>query len=323
MSEAGDYSPGVWAGHDFASARRSYASRAATSYDRAVSHGVTTKDLVPVTLETDCENPMVVIVDQTGSMKDWPATMFSKLPYLEHEARTEYMGTDVEISWGAIGDAHNNENYPLQARPFTKGTELATRLKEIVIEGSGGGTTQEDYGLAALYYARNVNMPNAVRPLFIFIGDESSYDYVEREHANTFARVKLEKRIGIKEVLAELKRKFSVYFIQKPYGDERFSDGPLGGTTKRVHEDWAALVGEDHIALLADPGRVVDVIFGIMAREAGKILYFEKELTERQKPNQVRTVKTALRTIHALPPASRSKTRLGTSHSVTKRAQSN
>ena len=319
MSEAGDYSPSGWDGHDFDSARRSYKSYAAGSYSKAVNRGVTVKDLVPVKLSTESENPVVVDTDQTGSMGEWPATMFSKLPYLEHEAKTEYMGKDVEISWGAIGDASNNEDYPLQARPFAKGTALATRLKEIVLEGKGGGSTQESYELTALYYARNVEMPNAVRPLFIFIGDESPYPYVDPEQAKTFAHVNLQERIKTSQVFKELQQKFSVYFIQKPYNDERLSDGSLTGTTKRVHEDWAELVGEDHIALLADPGRVVDVIFGIMAREAGKVRYFKKELTDRQKPDQVKTVNTALRTIHALPPASESKRKLGDGRSVTRR----
>ncbi|MEK7090022.1 MAG: hypothetical protein AAB930_00340, partial [Patescibacteria group bacterium] len=218
-----------------------------------------------------------------------------------------------------FGDAINLEDYPLQVRPFTKGTELAKSLKELVLEGKGGGSTQESSELSALYYARNVEMPNAVHPLFIFISDESPYDYIDQDQAGSIAHVKLEKKTSTKLVFEELKQKFSVYFVQKPYGSERFSDGPLTGTTKRVHEDWAALVGEDHIALLADPNRVVDVIFGIMARESGKIKYFEKELIDRQKPDQVKTVKTALRTVHALPSASKS--RIGDGHSVTRRSK--
>lgn len=322
MSESGDYNPGpAWRGHDYDDARKDYRSYAAGSLSKAVNKGVKAKDLVPVKLVTKSKNPVVIVTDQTGSMGEWPATMFSKLPYLEHEAKTEYMGEDVEISWGAIGDAHNGENYPLQARPFAKGAELAEKLKELVIEGSGGGTTQESYELAALYYARNVEMPNAVRPLLIFIGDESPYDYVEKDQANAYAHVELSQKIKTSTIFEELKQQFSVYFVQKPYSSERLSDGPLIGTTKRVHEDWAVLVGEDHIALLADPNRVVDVIFGIMAREAGKVGYFKKEIEDRQKPDQVKTVYTALKTVHALPKGVDSKHRLGDGHSVTRRSK--
>lgn len=320
MSESADYSPGVWSGHDFASARNSYRSHAAASYSKAVSRGVTGKDLVPKSLSTNSTNPLVIVTDETGSMGEWPATMFSKLPYLEHEAKTEYMGEDVEISWAAIGDVPNGEQYPLQARPFTKGTALKTKLEEIVIEGKGGGSTQESYEFAALYYARNVKMPNAVKPLIIFIGDESPYPYVDPEDAKSVANVDIPQRMKTSQIFEELKQKFAVYFIQKPYSSETFSNGPLTGTTKRVHEDWASLVDEDHIARLDDPGRVVDVIFGIMARESGKIKYFKKELENRQEPDQVKTVYTALRTVHALPSKDTdSKKLLGDGRSVTRK----
>ena len=128
MSESGDYSPGVWSGHDFDDARKSYRSYANTSYDKAVSSKKTAKDLVPEKLKTESQNPIVIVTDETGSMGEWPATMFSKLPYLEHEAKTEYMGEDVEFSFAAIGDANNGEDYPLQVRPFAKEKDLAKRM---------------------------------------------------------------------------------------------------------------------------------------------------------------------------------------------------
>jgi len=318
MSEAGDYDPGKWSGHDFDSARRSYRSHAASSFSKAVNKGTTLKELLPATLSTKSENVLVIMTDQTGSMGEWPATMFSKLPYLEHEAKTEYMGEDIEISWGAIGDANNGENYPVQARPFASGTKLAKTLKELVIEGLGGGTTQESYELGALYCARNIEIPNAVKSVLIFIGDESPYSSIEPEMAK-LVYVDLQQKIKTEKVFEELREKFSVYFVQKPYNNERLEDGPLTGTTKKVHRDWAALVGEEHIALLGDPGRVVDVIFGILAKEAGKIVYFKKELEDRQKPEQVKSVYTALRTIHALPKGMPSKRLLGNGRSVTRR----
>jgi hypothetical protein len=83
MSESGDYSPGVWKGHDFASARRSYDAYVGRSYGDAVSAGKGTKDLIAENVETKSSAPLVIVVDETGSMGDWPATIFSKLPYLD------------------------------------------------------------------------------------------------------------------------------------------------------------------------------------------------------------------------------------------------
>lgn len=302
MSEAGDYSPSGWAGsHDFTKTKAVYRDYAYKSYSKAVRSGKTLKDLVPVFIETDSKNPIIVVTDETGSMGDWPATIFSKLPYLEHEAKTEYFGKDAEFAFGAFGDAHNGEDYPLQIRPFAKGEDLPKKLKELVQEGKGGGTEQESPEYAALYVARNIKMSKAINPLVVFISDESPYTHVDVDLAESLAHVKLEKRMKTGDVFNELKTKAAVYFIQKPYNTGTFSDGELTGVTKRVHEDWAKLVGEDHIALLADPNRVVDVIFGIMAKEAGRIDYFRDEIEDRQKKDQVETVYEALRSIHALP----------------------
>ena len=86
-----------------------------------------------------------------------------------------------------------------------------------------------------------------------------------------------------------------------------------------MHEDWSALLGEDHIAMLSDPERVVDVIFGIMAKEAKKISYFKKELEGRQTPAQVKTVMTSLSTVHTLPADEKSIKLLGDGRSTTRR----
>jgi len=43
--------------------------------------------------------------------------------------------------------------------------------------------------------------------------------------------------------------------------------------------------------------------FRILAKETGRVDYFKDELTGRQRPDQVETVLTALKTVHALPNA--------------------
>ncbi len=295
MSEAGDYSPGVWKGHDFNSARKHYDRHVGRSYDDAKAAKKTHKDMIPKTMETKSRSPLVIVCDVTGSMGDWPATMFSKLPYLELEGQ-EYLGKDMEISWAAIGDA-NSDQYPLQGRPFTNGTDLKAKMEELVIEGGGGGQLHETYELAALYYARNVSMPNAIRPIIIFIGDEMPYDYVDADHAKNYAYNKLEGRLTSKQILAELQTKFAVYVIVKPYN---IGSGDQDENNKTVFNAWNKLLDDDHIAVLPDPQRVVDVIFGILAKETGRVEYFREEIEGRQKPAQIKAAYKALTTIHNL-----------------------
>lgn len=236
--------------------------------------------------------------DVTGSMGSWPATIFSKLPYLELEGK-EYLGDDMEISFGAIGDALVGDDYPVQARDFARGTDLKDQLEELVVVGGGGGGRQETYELAALYYARNVEMPNADRPICVIIGDEGFYETISRDDAKTFAKVDLQKRINSRDVFRELMEKYSVYLVRKPYGYVR-SDGDRNPEDQAIHQQWADVLGEDRIVMLPDAARVVDVIFGILARETDRIGYFRDELKGRQRPDQVETVMKSLKTIHRL-----------------------
>jgi hypothetical protein len=289
MAEDYDYNPGKWSGHDFKSARAHYDSHAGRSYAKAKSTGVTAESLVTDKISTSSTSPLVIMVDVTGSMGSWPATMFSKLPYLEIEGK-EYLGADMEIAFGAVGDA-TCDKYPVQVRPFTKGIDLKDQLEQLVIEGGGGGGSRESYELGAIYYATNCDMPNAIKPIFIFVADESPYPHLDPSYALEHAKVGIENSLSVGDVFDRLKQKFSVYLVHKPYHD--------GGASR---SQWVSLLGEDHIADLQDPNRVVDVIFGVLAKETGRTAYFKKEIEDRQDAGQVDVVYKSLKTIHRPDP---------------------
>lgn len=290
MAETADYSPGEWKGHDFASARKSYDVHVGRSYADATAKGKVAADLVPAKIRTESPAPLIILCDVTGSMGSWPATIFSKLPYLDIEGK-EYLGPDMEISFGAIGD-NRSDKYPLQVRPFTKGTDLTAQLKELVIEcGGGGGHPRESYELGALYCNANIETPNG-KPIVIFIGDEGYYDETSKAQARSI-NVEIEgPSINTVQAFESLKDKAAVYLVRKPYG-------AAGGSADRtIHADWAKILGEDHIAMLESADRVVDVIFGILAKETDKIDYFKREIEGRQTPEQINEAYKGLNTIH-------------------------
>jgi hypothetical protein len=310
MSETADFDPGHWRGHDFKSARRAYDVHVDRSYGDAVKAKKSLKDMVPAEIATNSPAPLTILCDVTGSMGDWPATIFSKLPYLELEGQ-EYLGPKMEICWGAIGDAQCNDKYPLQMRKFCKGTKLKKELKELIIEGGGGGGARESYELAALYCAKNISMPKAVKPVLIIIGDEGFYETINKADAKKYAKVSLQDRVTAKEIFAELQRKFSVYIIRKPYGG--YYGDSTSGSDKTIHAQWVSVLGDDRVVMLPEASRVVDVIFGLLARETDRVDYFKDELKDRQKPGQVKTVMKALETVHELAPGSKKLLRSGKS----------
>lgn len=319
MSESADYTPAPhWGGFDFKSAKRAYLDNVvASGATRASAIGLDPSSLVPDKIECEAESPLIILCDVTGSMGDWPATIFSKLPYLEHEGK-EYLGDDFQICFGAVGDA-NSDRYPLQVRPFVKGAELKDSLEKLVVEKGGGGSSQESYDLGAVYFSENVTCPKAIhKPILIFIGDEGIYPEISKDQANKWCRVNFEKTVADSRIVFEkLKEKFSVYVVRKPYNCSDANRPSLDEV--RIQQQWVDFLGSDHVVSLPVADRVVDVIFGILGRESGKIEYFEEELKTRQLKDKdgkdkVDVVMKALLTIHTpaksmkkLPPPSRAK----------------
>lgn len=322
MTESGDYVPAPhWSGHDFASARRVYDDKIKHTFSDAVKKNITAESLLPESLETNSSWPMIIVCDVTGSMSDWPATIFSKLPYLEHEGK-EYLGEDMEISFSAVGDA-NDDKYPLQVQPFAKASDLKTNLEKLIHERGGGGTKQESYDLAALYYLHNCECPEAIhKPIMIFIGDEGLYEYVSKEQAELFAKTKLESRISLNSVFEELTEKFSVYLIRKPYRIS-LNENVISGDDQIIENQWRELLGSDRIVSLPGAERVVDVIFGILAKETDRSDYFEKELKDRQLKDKdgdkkVEIVMKSLKTIYTDSKRTNKKIPIAKSKSITK-----
>jgi hypothetical protein len=306
MSEAGDYVPAPhWQGtiDNFKSARAAYDDHRKRSYDDAVQKNVSVDDCVPESISTDSEAPLVICCDVTGSMGTWPAVIFSKLPYLEYEGQ-EYLGDGMEISFAAVGDGPRGDKYPLQIRPFAKGKEMKDQLEKLIDEQGGGGNQVEGYDLAAVYYAHNCEMPEAVRkPIFIFIGDEGIYNTIFSDYAKTWARVN-DSKLTVESAFGRLKEKFSVYCIRKPYGTS--SGDSMSSSDVAIHKQWCEFLGDDHVVNLPSADRVVDVIFGILAKETGRIEYFEKELQDRQGKDadgkqKIAVVLKSLVTMHKLP----------------------
>lgn len=301
MSEDSDYTPASYysSSHTtFNDAYKNYSKAASRNYSDAVTTGKTVKDLVLPEIKTDAKVPIVILVDGTGSMGKWPTKMFSKLPYLEHETH-EYFGDDFEFAWGVVGDCLS-DTYWFGIQPFAKKEAIKETLEKLVLEGGGGGDIHESYAHGALYCARNIHMPNATKPILIMIGDEGFHDRIGKDEAKVL-NVDIEGvSISAQDVFKELNRKFSCYLIRKPYDGASFPDdlSKLNPTDKRIEAQWKECFTDDQIVRLPDADRVVDVIFGIFAKETGRFDYFKNELEDRQRPDQVDVVFKSLKTVH-------------------------
>lgn len=272
-------------GYSFTDARRSYDDVAvAASARRAV---YTYKSDLP---KTDAEYPILIGIDTTGSMEEWPRTFFEKLPLLYREAVKYLPG--CAISFQAINDFHaDGEDVALQPAPFGKGPQLDEIIGQLYPVGGGGGQTKESYEIFAAYNSF-LEAPNAlIKPIAIILGDEQPWDPVPEAVCAHYGLSRGEG-ISAREAFARLHGKCDVFLVRKPYYDTRKEDEVI----TRVWRD-TALIPSERILHIDDPRRVVDVILGILGILTGKVEHFEQELAERQEPDQVREV---LDSLHAM-----------------------
>lgn len=242
-------------------------------------------------LLTKAKFPLVVALDVTGSMREYPKMIFEKLCILYNEALfflPPEIKDSFEISFCAIGDAYT-DSYPLQVTDFAKAQELDTNIKMLFGEGGGGGQARETYELMAYYYTAHCKMPKASgnpRPMFIFIGDEGYYGRVNRSQIQNLIGDNPETDLISMEIFDDLKTKFDVYMLRIPYEEPP--------QEQQIMKLWLDALGKDRVIMLQDPKRVVDTILGLIAANVDKFDKFKERIEVRQTPEQVDQVFTTL-----------------------------
>ncbi|MBI4141184.1 hypothetical protein HY485_05085, partial [Candidatus Woesearchaeota archaeon] len=244
-------------------------------------------------LATESENPIIVMVDGTGSMQTWPAEIFDRLP-LFYQTLSKYKD-GIEVSFSVIGDA-NIDQAPCQITPFGKGTTLDDYLKGLHPEGGGGPGIRESYELWAHFVNEHVKTPKATSPFMIIMGDEKFYDQISPEQAKHYLGDTIQAPIDAKTVWKSLAQKFDIYLLRKEYA----------GHDDEIKAQWAEAIGPQKIIPVYEPTRVVDVAMGIIAKRWGKFGDFKTNLSARQDDGGIAKVMDSLRSAPGINPTMKS-----------------
>lgn len=238
--------------------------------------------------------PIAVMFDETGSMGNVPKVLMQKLPNL-HSLLKKYV-EDPQLLFGAIGDARNREDAPLQVGQFESDNRMDETLRNIYLEGCGGGGNHETYELAAYYLARHTRLDiNAKggKGFAFIIGDERTYRTVSKESIKTYIGDDVQEDIPSEQIFKELRKKYNAYFIfiKRPNGyDEEDTIHPEN--SDRTALTWSQVMGQN-IIVLDDPSAVCETIAGVLAMYEGDIdtATFAKDLIG------VDTSKTAIESV--------------------------
>jgi hypothetical protein len=187
---------------------------------------------------------LAVLFDVTGSMGHVPRTLQAKLPGLLGLLMRKGYVEHPQILFGAVGDA-TCDRAPLQIGQFESDNRMDDDLGKILLEGGGGGQMTESYELAMYFMARHTAMDclekRGRRGYLFLIGDELAYPKVKKREIRKIVGDEAREDIAFAAIVAELKRKYDVYFII-PEGAHYSTDDRLAGF-------WRTHLGQNVIRL--------------------------------------------------------------------------
>jgi hypothetical protein len=293
-----DFDANTGAAYSFHDARKSYDDVAVAKTSAQAVY--TYRSDLP---KTDAQYPIIIGIDTTGSMEEWPAIFFEKLPLLYREAVKYFPG--CAISFQAINDFHSDgEDVALQPAPFGKGPQLDELIGQLYPCGGGGGQVMESYEIFAAYNSFLQAPQASIKPIAIILGDEAPYDEVPPAVCRHY-RLSTGEAVPSQVAFQNLHQKCDVFLVRKPYYGSAKEDRPIVGKWRKI-----AWMPAERILGIQDPRRVVDVILGVLGIWADKVDLFEEELAQRQDPSQVQEVLGSLQTLklsrHKLDPSQRS-----------------
>lgn len=224
--------------------------RAAASLD---PYGVQTREARD-SADHPLSTPIAVLFDVTGSMLSVPVTVQKKLGDLLGLLTRGGYAQDPQILVGAIGD-DQFDTVPLQMGQFESDNRIDEQLRDIYLEGGGGGDKREGYALAAYFLAtraRTDAWEKRGRKGYLFlIGDEMNKDRLYRTSIARFIGDDEAQDLSVEEVYAMVEERWHVYCIL-PNLTSYYKD-------KQVEEHWRRLLGERFLRL-DDPDAVCELI---------------------------------------------------------------
>lgn len=238
------------------------------------------------------QNPIVDIIDVTGSMGDWSKIIFDKLPVFIGQIMQHGYLSDPSISYAAVGDAVYPDSAPFQVCDFEHTTALDNMLSQIWLESGGGSQHHESYQDMAYFYARHCTLHGQGFPFLFFNADEAFYDTVDPQIVRKHFKDSIQP-ITAREIFRELCSKFNVFLLHKPYGGGRDS------LDRQIVEEWREAIG-NRVVILRDPKANIDMKLGIIAILSGTRTLSEylNDMRDREQTQErIELVRTALEPI--------------------------
>ena len=209
--------------------------------------------------------PIAVLFDVTGSMGQVPIIMQDKLGKLHGLLRSKGYAEDPQLLFGAIGDA-DTDRVPLQIGQFESDNRMDEQLRDILLEGGGGGQKSESYELAAYFMATHIVTDawekRRKRGYLFLIGDELNKSKLASRHIRAVIGDHVRTDVSVESVYRELAERWHVYYILPKQSN--YYDDP------EIAAHWRTLLGQNFVKL-DDPAAVCELIALTIGLEENRV----------------------------------------------------
>jgi len=206
-----------------------------------------------------------MIFDVTGSMGRIPEMLQKKLANLMDIVISKAGIANPQILMGAVGDA-TCDRYPLQVGQFESDNRLDEQLRNIILEGGGGGQVMESYGFAYRFAARHTatdSFEKRGKKGYLFtMGDEGYWPVLQSEQISAIFGEHATEGESVDMLLTETLEQWEVFHLFA-------MDGSYPDRID-VHDSWSKLLGERFVKV-NDSSLVCEIIAGLIyALESAK-----------------------------------------------------
>eukprot|EP01080_Neovahlkampfia_damariscottae_P008148 gene8148-12609_t len=206
----------------------------------------------------DCNHtsPIVLCLDVSGSMSEWPKIIYDKLPMFFGQIVEKGYLKDPALSFCAIDDI--DYGCPVQVTEFGQGKQIDELISKIFLVNGGPGpeSATEAYDLGFYFYSKKVDMSKAELPFFFIIGDEGFRKLTEKKYVSKYIGDEIDDNLKTVDIIHELQKKFNVFLLHKYYN---------GSSDKKIVSQWRDALGHENVIIMKTPKACVDVMLGIMA----------------------------------------------------------
>jgi hypothetical protein len=225
--------------------------------------------------------PVIIALDVTGSMGYVPDKFIREEMTKMMAGLYEAGLTDSQVLFMGIGD-HECDSAPLQVGQFEADDQLLDKwLKDIYLEGGGGGNKGESYLLAWYYAARHTKIDSfdkRGKKGFLFtIGDEPNLKQLSVDHQRRiFGENGDYETITSENILKEASEKYNVFHLHLKE--------TASGSRPKVQDGWKQTL-QDNAVILESYSEIAGTVTAVLKQDCSKIVNLSSEPETQKEEN--------------------------------------